>query len=501
MGHWFARIGGILLIVWVTAACHTPRRLQPRIAPEPVGETEEPLDDGARTTVPEGADAVSFAKIAERDVTAQRLSDQPVSYPGFVPPERPRPLVDAGAGAGFLEPGPIAPGIGTPAGQLLQPAFMVHGRLRSAVQAFDAGTQTRSEWANRLELHADLKLSGTERFVASFRPIDTDDGGYTGINFTPSESAEGRVESLNGRPQSFFFEGDLGEILPGLDPSDRGTLDWGLSVGRQPLLVQDGLLIDDDLDLIGVTRNSLTTGGVSNLQVTGIFAWNEVNRGDNRDDDGAYLLGLLSSADTEHSTLSLDLLYVTDRNDLTNAWYAAASSTRRFGSFNSTLRVGASIPVHDDTPQASTGLWLASELSRTLKGSDTIAYWNVFWSGNEYTAAARGNDRGGPERRTGILYEPVGMGRFAAPMGGATGNTFATALGTQLFLNGVGEHVVLELAARESTVGADLARVGLGARYQRAVGSHYVLRVDAVAAASARARPQYGLRLEWVVAF
>ena len=493
------RTGHALFAILVAVGCQTKRPLRAPPFLEPRGATMEEAEEGARTVVPEGREAVGFTVLVDSDADPLRLSEQPVAYPAFEPPGRPRPLIDVGTP--FLDHGPIEPGIETPSGQMLQPSFLVYGKLRSAVQASDDGVRTRSEWANRLDVHADLKLSGTERIVASFRPLDTDRGRYTGVNFWPSAGDEGRVDGFNSRLRALFFEGELGEIFPGLDPGDRGTLDWGFSVGRQPFLVQDGLLIDDDLDLFGVTRNSLTASGVSNLRVTGIFAWNVVHRGVNREERGGYLVGLLSSADTEESTLAFDLLYVNDEDDRTDAWYTAASSTRRFGALNSTLRVAASIPVHDDTPLTSAGLWLASELSRTLKGSDAIAYWNVFWSVARFTAAATGDDRGGPERRTGILYEPVGMGRYGAPMGGATDDTIGTALGTQLFLNGVREHVVLELAARDSTHGGDEARLGFGARYQRAVGSHYVLRLDAFAAAMDRYRPRYGLRLEWAIEF
>ena len=63
---------------------------------------------------------------------------------------------------------------------------------------------------------------------------------------------------MNIVPETLFFEGDFGEIFPGLDPYDTKLLDYGFSVGRQPVLIQDGLLINANrLDAVTVTRNTL----------------------------------------------------------------------------------------------------------------------------------------------------------------------------------------------------------------------------------------------------
>ena len=58
-------------------------------------------------------------------------------------------------------------------------------------------------------------------------------------------------------------------------------LDYGFSIGRQPVLIQDGLLINaDQLDAVTVTRNTLNGGDVLNFRTTGMFAWNQVHRND-----------------------------------------------------------------------------------------------------------------------------------------------------------------------------------------------------------------------------
>jgi hypothetical protein len=73
-----------------------------------------------------------------------------------------------------------------------------------------------------------LNLSGTERQVFSMRPLDREIGDYTDYNFEPSDD-DGWREELNGRLTKLYFEGELGKIFPGLDPTDSHTYDVGSS--------------------------------------------------------------------------------------------------------------------------------------------------------------------------------------------------------------------------------------------------------------------------------
>ncbi|MFA5187681.1 MAG: hypothetical protein WC551_14465, partial [Patescibacteria group bacterium] len=115
------------------------------------------------------------------------------------------------------------------------------------------------------------------------------------------------------------------------------------SVGRQQIKLQDGMLMNDIIDTVGITRNSLVFDGVSNLRVTGIYGWNRLNRGSSVLGDNHYhsanLFGLLSEADTAwNNTLALDFIYVADEHN-ENAWYMGAASTQRFDWLNSTFRI------------------------------------------------------------------------------------------------------------------------------------------------------------------
>ncbi|MCA1702000.1 MAG: hypothetical protein LC808_01505 [Actinobacteria bacterium] len=161
----------------------------------PAGAQETP-EEATETTVPEGRGTVEF--YPDRRGTGEdpwRLPDKGARYP-VDPVERLEPLLEIGDP--FLGRGPIEPGIKTPTGQMLQPWFLLFGTFRTALQSFESGDVNTVEWANRLDLHGNLNLSGTERLLFSMRPIDRETGGYTGYNFEPEEG-EGWQEDFNAR--------------------------------------------------------------------------------------------------------------------------------------------------------------------------------------------------------------------------------------------------------------------------------------------------------------
>lgn len=463
-------------------------------------------DQAEKTTIPEGRGAVNFYrpqdKSPRQDKDPWRLSNESVHYP-VDPVERPDPLVEIGDP--FLGNGPILPGIKTFTGQMLQPSFLLFGNFRTAFQSFDEGANHKTEWSNRLDLNGNLNLSGTERLIFTMRPLDRETGDYTGYNFQP-DNDNGWRQELNPRLTRLYFEGDIGEIFPGLDPTDSHTYDIGFSVGRQQLKLQDGLLMNDIIDMVGFTRNSLVFDGVSNLRVTGIYGWNRLNRGSSVLGDNHYhsadLFGLLAQADTAwDNTMALDAVYVADQHN-ENAWYIGAASTQRFGWLNSTFRVNASIPEHHASQRVGSGSLLLSQLSSTLPSSDNVLYFNTFWSTSRFTAIALSPDVGSPVANVGILFGPVGMGRYGIPLGQPIDYTVGTALGYQLFLDGIDDQLILEVGARTSTQKAqEQGLVGVGARFQHTIGKRYVWRLDSFVADQERNGVSYGWRTEWMVKF
>lgn len=443
------------------------------------------------------APGIALASAQDGDDHPSRISDEVIPLQLDDVPERPRPILELGDP--FLGAGPIRPGVEIPGGGVLQPSLLVFGVARTALQAFDVHTRKDVEWANRLDLFANLQLSGTERVLLGLRPLD-EDGEFTGYVFRPEEE-DGFEDAFDGDVETLFFEGDLGEILPVLDDDDARPLDLGFAVGRQPLLFQEGLLINDSIDSIGITRNTLLPDGASNLRVTGLYGWNEIHRDDNLEDESTHLIGLFAEADLPASTVSVDGIWILDEDDVTDAVYLGVGAVQRIGHVNSALRVVSSYPLRDETPAAGRGTLLFAELSRTRTHSDDLVYVNGFWGIDQFSSAARGPATGGPLGRTGILFAAVGLGRYGAALGNRADDAAGGALGYQWFVGGQRQQIVLELGGRDSTDGADDAVVALGGRYQRALGRRAIVRVDAFAAGREGLSPAVGARLELLFKF
>lgn len=430
------------------------------------------------------------------------FSDEPAPMRIEDVPDRPAPIVELGDP--FLGTGPIGEGFTIPTGALWQPSFIVYGQYRSAVQTFNDGDETFTEWVNRLDIFGNLQLSGTERLLVGLRPLD-EDGEFTGYFFEPNNARQsGWDDGGNGDITHLFFEGDFGEIFPGLDPSDTGQLDLGFSVGRQPLFYQEGLLINDRVDAVGITKNNISFAGLPHLQVTALYGWNEVNRGNNIEDDNAHLFGMFAEADTRKSTLNLDAVYVYDddlRKDNSDALYFAGSAVQRIGKFNTSFRALTSIPLNQESPEVGQGELLFAELSYTPAHSEDIWYLNGFWAIDEFTSAARGPDSGGPLGRTGLLFAAVELGRYGAPLGNDAQNAVGSAVGFQHFWDEKRSQIVVEAGFRSDTNDTDESAIGIASRYEKAIGRNNILRLDAFITGQEGKGPASGARVEWLIKF
>ena len=395
-------------------------------------------------------------------------------------PVRPRLLIELGEP--FLGNGRLGQGVRSPTGANWRPALWVFGSFRTAIQSFD-GDSHSLEWTNQLDLFANLRLAGAERVLVGFRPLDgTNAAGYT---FSPSAN-EGWRDDFNGSLEHLFFEGDLGELFPFVDPKGFGSTDLGLSVGRQDLFLQEGILINDNIDAVGLARNSLRPGGTSNLLITALYGWDNVNRGDNLrgnniTDDSVHLLALLTEVDVPKSTINIDLAYVLA--DSGDAFYGGVSTVQRMGHFNTAFRVNTSVPVDGETLAVGRGTLIFTEISWTPHHTHDLVYINGFLGIDSFTSVARRPTAGGPLGRAGILFAAVGLGRFGAPLSNQASDVLGGSIGYQRFFSHTRKQIVLEVGGRKDTNGVDQAEAAVGFRYQQAVGRRTIARLDAFAAA------------------
>jgi len=452
----------------------------------------------------------AWGQAQEESASSSRFSDQPAPLmrEGF--PERPPPLIEWGDK--LLGPGNLQQGFTLPTGANWSPSLWVYGDYRSAVQTFNPGkAPTISEWANRLDLYANLQLTGTERVLVGFRPIDQVEDGvprYSGYSFEPAypEKYHGWQNETRAAPNTFFFEGEFGEIFPKLAASDRHNLDYGFSIGRQPLLLQDGLLVNDDkIDMISVTRNPLFPAGAATVRLSGLFAWNEIQRADNLSDHHALMFGLDSAVDAVRSTYEATALYVASPNQ-GDGFYSGLGARQRFGKINTIFRIEDSVALEKESARVRNGTLLFSEMSFDPRGTHDLVYLDGFWAIDKFSSADRGPYAGGPLIRAGLLNANPELGQYGSPLSNAAGDAAGANLGYQHYFDPLRRsQLILEIGGRAptrtTTVLEDQASGGIAARYQRAFGRRVVLEFDTFGVLREKDALSAGARTEILVKF
>ena len=457
------------------------------------------------------AAATTNAMPASSGADASRFSDQPAPLRLSDFPPRPPPLLEFGDK--FLGTGNLQNGFTLPTGAVWSPDFWVFGTMRSAVQTFDPGTGPRySEWANRLDIYGNLFLSPTERVVVGFRPLDQNGTSYSGYIAEP-RNVHGFNDASSATPRTLFFEGELGEIFPHWDKSDRRSLDYSFAVGRQPLSLQDGLIVgSSSVDMVSVTRNALTLPGGSTLRLSAFEAWGNIQRQDyttasvsNQKDSDANFFGLDAAADFPVSTVEGDLVYETSSNQ-GNGFYAGLGAIQRLGKFNTTFRAVTSVATQGDSAKATTGTLLLSQISYDLPYSADFVYLDAFWGILEYSSADRDPTAGGPLGQVGLLNAAVGLGHYGAPLSNEPDHAAGAALGYQMFFGELRRRqVIIEIGGRAPTQAPTLLRQeaaeGIAVRFQQALGRRFVLVMDTFGVNRDNAPASVGGRMELEVKF
>ncbi|AXS41664.1 hypothetical protein [Breoghania sp. L-A4] len=401
----------------------------------------------------------------------------------------------------FLASGNITPGITLPTGAIWQPALWVFGDFRTTAGHFDNGAaESRQFQANRLDLFLNLKLTPTERVLLGISPL-SDGNDHTGILHRSSTGTR-FVNGLNPYITTLFFEGEFGEIFPNLDPDDTKSLDFGFAIGRQPLLFQEGIMINDTVDALGITRDTIVIPGLTpDMRATALVGWSNVHRDNNLRDRDAWLFGLFTETDLRKSTVNLDAAYVLSTNpNGGDGLYLGAAATQRIGLYNTSFRVNTSTAVNGRGPSPNNavddGVLLFSEVSRTETGSENIYYANAFWGIGNYSSAARDPTAGGPLGRTGILFAAPAVGLGGAALSNRADHVVGGALGYQMFFNHEKTQLTLELGGRKDTDGSNQGAVALGGQLLHALDNRSSVQLDAFISEGQNRTFGSGLRVE-----
>lgn len=443
-------------------------------------------------------------------------------------PERPKRLLlfgDPYLGTGTLQESFRAPG-----GAEMQPTFYLFGTYRTALQSFrgpfpDGSFDTVNEWANVLTLFGNLQLTGTERVVIGLQPLhERDDLNFAGHVFDPEfDPRRGGVSDgfqddvYNADIRTLFFEGEIGSLLRGLrgwEAEDFAKWDLGFSIGRQPLFYQEGMLINDTVDGVGLTANSIPIKGGTNLQVTGFYGFDEIHRDNNFQFDGREFWGLFTRADFQDTTVRADAVYNLDdgseSGEDSDGVHWGVSAIQRIGHFNTAFRVLGSHALDEETDALSDGYLLFTETSWTPPYTDDNIYVNAFWGIDNFSSVSRDPTVGGPLGRHGINFASVGLGRYLAPIPNRVDESFGFAVGREWLFDDFRKQFTLELGSRHFTADPDDPPgfgvlpndvVSLAGNYRQAFGQHFILTIGGFAASFGDGEEGHGARVEMLYTF
>ena len=414
-----------------------------------------------------------------------------------------RPHLFIEAGDFFLDSGKLYEGFEVPIlGAVWQPRLWSYMISRTAFQSFDnhaPGTERETELANRTDLYVNLQLTGTEKILLGLRPFDNNrPDRFTRHTF--DGASDGTTNELNVDAETLFFEGDLGSLIPNLDPAGITLLDFGFTVGRQPITFQEGILINDTIDSIGFVRNNLVFPGTSNLRIHGMAAWNRLDRNDRFRGVESNMFALFGFADTPVSTFNLDTIYVDD-NGRGDAFYVGASAIQRLrglGGISSAFRINSSFALEDEIGGnvIGDGILLTAELSSLVVESEDIVYFNTYVGIDNYTQAGREAIVGGPLANTGILFASPKLSTHSAEINPFTDDVIGFALGYQAFYDNTRRNIIFEISGRKDTNGGETDALGVGFQLQQAVGRYVQITAESFYTIQSSENDDSGMRLE-----
>jgi hypothetical protein len=413
-------------------------------------------------------------------------------------PQRPTPLLELWQD--YVEQGPYEYEFELPTGMIVSPGLVLFGNANTGLEVTDNGVaDTNTEWVTTLNLFLNLTLSGTERILIGVSPLQRESGANTRYKFEPTSGWE---NESNVRLSTAFFEGELSEMFPKLDWEGRLPLDYEVAFGRQLLISQGGLLINDTLDSVAVTRSTILLPGTNFARIGGLVAFNNVHRSNNIDDSEGELYGIFSAADVAHSTIELDMAYVDSTDAIGDQFNIGASLIHSFiileHAVDTTIRLANSHTPDQETAQATDGTLLYTSFSWAPKRTDDIMYLNAFATRRSYAPAAR--NAAGPLGIVGLLF--AGNGLAGAPINNRANRAYGGTLGYQKFFSpALRRNLIFEIGGKVDNSTGGIDRFGTAVRYSQAIGRHVLFEVGGFAVMQESIDEAYGVRTKLNIVF
>ena len=353
-------------------------------------------------------------------------------------------------GRGINQAGALDPGVETPWGAIWQPALWVWGTQRVGVISHDGDRYTRpwgdhGEVALRLDLHANLQLTGTERIRAHFRPMD--EQGFADRRHTKpighSAPDESYTSHWDADLESLFFEGEIAEMFPTLDPDDRTANDVGFAIGKFPVDFQQGYLVRDEMLAVGLAKGNLPFPGSSGLRLLGIWGFGHVNEPRFRHDADVFILS--AAGDFPWGLLEVDVGRREAVAPLGDQVNVGVGWTHHVGLNNVSLHVNHANPDRPDTRDDEATLAVAG-ISREINIRRDLVYALGFLADGAHSRlASNGAPPLGP---VGLSFAGNGLGRYRPALLPAPRDAAGLAVGAQRVFRQGSANAVIELAHR-----------------------------------------------------
>ena len=386
---------------------------------------------------------------------------------------------------------------------LVRPQFYVYGDYRSGIAGGRNAAGRTDNWAQRLNLDFDLKMTDTERFHMFMGPLDQ------GGRFSRWELVDGDLNyesEIDLNPLTGFFEGDLGVIL-GTMQNKTSPMELPFTVGLVPLLFQNGIWMEDAVTGAAFSlpaRHSRLLNW-SNYDATFFAAVDQINSpAFGQDEHAAQMLGTAWFIEAYGGYIEAGYAFLRDRNNDNRSYHnMTASFTRRyFDRISNSVRVivntGQDLP--NATRTADGALLLVENSWITSSPLTFVPYLNMFVGWDRPQSVARAGGSGGVLRNTGINFDSDGLNGLAT-LDTSASDTAGGAIGVDLIGDDLDRQWLLE-AAYQTPHGSQNANVpkdqyALGSRYQFPISHRTLLRFDVMYGWRGGLQDVYGTRMEY----
>ncbi len=360
--------------------------------------------------------------------------------------------------------------------------FTVFGNLNTAIAYNDNGAEEQSLIATQLNLFMNYEITATERIHVAFQPLQR--GNDITAYFINGEIENEFNAEFNAEPVAAFFEGNIGNMLSGVDRNLQEPLqDVNFSVGLMPIVLQNGLVIEDKFlgVALGHTNANIPALGITNLDTSIFWGFEDVNtEAVPGTQTAVQIIGFNQWADMWGGFAEWGYFFTADNSNQDGDFSVhtvSAAYRRTIGNFsNSGVRVVANFGQNpgNGIAQTADGYLIVLENSFiTSNPEHVIPYLNVAYGNDRPQVVAK--DNGGPLRNIGIGFETDGITGFPQLRDDAN-NVLAVAGGVEL-LDIAGMQFIFEGAGVLDLEG-DNHQVGPSFRMQVPLNHYSLFQID-----------------------